>query len=121
MGQPRALRFRQLLQTTTNVDPPFDSPSTDPQFTLSPIGPRGVGPISLLFMYTLPAGTSAVPPFVWTPWVRDPTTGFWGAGAPSPALMDRQLFRFEVDAAEVSLIPTDNGATGFVVMHVAEA
>lgn len=121
MGQPRLLRFRSLQQSTTNVDPPFDNPSTPPQFTLSPISSRGTGTISCVFMYTLPPGTSAVPPFVWTPWVRDPSTGLWGSGAASPSLMDRQLFNFEVDAAEVSLIPTDNGNTGLVTMHLAEA
>jgi hypothetical protein len=121
MGQPRVQRFHQLAISTVNVDPPFDTPSTPPQFTLTPkASPTSRATIAATFMYNLPAGTAAVPPFVWTPWVRDPVTGFWAACAPTPPLNDRSLYNLELDACEVSLIPTDNGAGGIVTMLLSE-
>jgi hypothetical protein len=120
MAQPRVQRFHQLTISTVNVDPPFDTPSTPPQFTLTPKAATGRATIAATFMYNLPPGTAAVPPFVWTPYVRDPVTGYWGACVPTPPLNDRQLYNLELDACEVSLIPTDNGAGGFVVMMLGE-
>lgn len=120
MAQPRVQRFHQLLLQTVNMDPPFDNPSTPPQFTLTPRAPTDNATLCATFMYNLPPGTQAQPPFVVTPWVRDPVTGFWGSCASSRPLMDRQLFNFEIDAAEVFFHFADNGANGDVVLLLSE-
>lgn len=121
MAQPELTKFaRQLLVNTNTVDVPIDSPSSAPQFVLSPRDSTGTGTLSLLFMYNIPAASQAIGPFVFTPYLRDPVTGLWGACTATTALAARSLYSFEFDAAEITIRPTPNGTDGDIILMLSE-
>lgn len=120
MGQPQLTRFKQLQVTTGAVANPTDTPSSSPQFTLSPTAPSAQPTTGFLFMLKVPAGSTAVGPFTVTPWVRDPITGLWGSGTTTTAVAAGDLFScFDVDACELYIVPTAS-VNGVILMLVAE-
>lgn len=120
MGQPQLTSFAQLLVNTNTVDIPVDSPSSSPQFVLSPRDSTRVPTTSVLFMFNIPAGSQAVGSWIFTPYLRDPITGFWGACAPTQALAARTLYSFEFDVSEITIVPTPNGSDGDVILMLSE-
>lgn len=118
MGQPQLTRFRQV-RVTTPVAAPTDV-TTAPHITLSPTAPSAQPTTGFLFMLKAPTAGPATGPFTVTPWVRDPTTGFWGSGLANTGVSYGDLFScFDVDAADLYWQVTAS-ADGAILLNVAE-
>lgn len=124
MAQQAALsKFKQFfVDDTDTLFEPVDSPSTDPQFTLSPIAPSGLPTTGFALMLKAPPGSegAATGPFSVTPWLRDPVTGMWASGATQTGVGYSQLWvTFDVDASEIYFFITA-AAPGEMLILVSE-